>query len=656
MPSAVETRARLRRLALPRVEARAVGAWLLSFALVLYLGLKGGGFDTVVRSQVGLAVWWLVLVGALAGILPATRIPPRGWIALGLLATFAGWTALAISWSGSAERSVTEVGRVTMYVGVLALALAVYRRNTLRQALNGLTCAIVVIAVLAVLSRLHPAWFPTNETGVVLAAAVNRLSYPLNYWNALAALMALGMPLLLWAATESRTLVGQALASASLPVLALGVFFTISRGGVLELGVGLVIFMALARDRVPKLATLLVSGAGSAILIAAARQRRPLDDGLSTATAHHQGNELLAMAIVVCAGVALMQVGIGMAVRYGRRPRWLEFSRRRALWTVGIGLAVGVIAFVAVGGPSWLHQRWDQFKQPPPQTRITQADVIGRLQNVNGSGRYQVWQAAIKANAAHPTRGIGPGTFEFWGLRHNTIGGFVQNAHSLYLETLGELGIVGLVLLAAFLALVLGAGVHRALMAGPRSRTAIAAATAACASFCVAAAIDWVWQVAVLPVAFLLLAAVMLGGRSRRPLIRPAKTRPRGARAALVALAVPALVATAIPLAGAAALRRSQAAAAKNQLRAALADARTAQNIQPYAASPRVQEALLLEQVGSLDAAAAAARAATRNAPVDWTTWLVLSRIEAERGHAQAAVAAYRRARSLNPRSVLFAQ
>ena len=62
----------------------------------------------------------------------------------------------------------------------------------------------------------------------------------------------------------------------------------------------------------------------------------------------------------------------------------------------------------------------------------------------------------------------------------------------------------------------------------------------------------------------------------------------------------------------------------------------------------------MLELRGDFDGAAAAARAATADEPTNWRTWLVLSRIEAYRGDAQASVAAYREAESLNPRSTLF--
>ena len=77
-------------------------------------------------------------------------------------------------------------------------------------------------------------------------------------------------------------------------------------------------------------------------------------------------------------------------------------------------------------------------------------------------------------------------------------------------------------------------------------------------------------------------------------------------------------------------------------------------SIQPYAASGHLQKALVLERQGDYDGAGTAARQATAADSTDWRTWLTLSRIEAYRGDAQASVAAYRKAESLNPRSTLF--
>jgi hypothetical protein len=67
----------------------------------------------------------------------------------------------------------------------------------------------------------------------------------------------------------------------------------------------------------------------------------------------------------------------------------------------------------------------------------------------------------------------------------------VENAHSLYLETLGELGIVGLVLLLTAIGLILGAFAYRA--RGP-DRAMFAALLAAGLVWAVHAGVDWDWQ------------------------------------------------------------------------------------------------------------------------------------------------------------------
>src|SRR4051812_3882702 len=111
------SRSRARRIEGPlgRIDARAIGAWALAFLLVVYLGLRGGGYDPLVRGEIGIAVWWVVLTGVATRVLPLVRLQRSAWVALGLFVAFAVWTALGISWSSSAERSSAELARVATY-------------------------------------------------------------------------------------------------------------------------------------------------------------------------------------------------------------------------------------------------------------------------------------------------------------------------------------------------------------------------------------------------------------------------------------------------------------------------------------------------------------------------------------------------------------
>jgi hypothetical protein len=643
-----------------RLDPPAIAAWTLAFSVVVYLALSNGGYDTIVRSQVGLAVWWIVLLGALAGVLPM-RFGVAGWVAIALLAGFAAWTGLAATWSESAERSVIELGRVATYLGVLVLALCLQGRAAARHTINGLACAIGFVTLLAVLSRLHPQWFPANDHLAFLGeGSARKLSYPLNYWNALAAFAAIGVPLLLGVALAARTLAGQALAAAALPVAALCVYLTISRGGALALAVGIVAFLLFVPRRLDAIGTLLVAAAGSAILLAGASQRDAVQDGVVTALAREQGTQLLWLVAIVCAGGALLQVAMGLAARHLQRPAWLA-PGRRAFAARAVALLVVVCAVgVAAGAPGWANDQWQEFKAPSGTVSVgSQDNVFSRLSGVNGNGRYQYWQAALHANETAPWKGIGPGTFEFWWARSGTTSSFIRDAHTLYFETLAETGIVGLALLGGLLLSLLVVAVARSRRAPLELRIAIAAAVGGLAAFLTSAAFEWVWEMGAIACVVMALGAVIVAGRPTEGLDEPQPAAPRRRllpRALLAGLAAVAIGAIAVPMAGALATRDSRDAASEGKLVAALEDARTAQRLQPAAATPHLQQALVLEEAGALKDAAAAARAATVEERTNWRTWFVLARIEARRGQAAPALAALRKARSLNPRSPLLAR
>ncbi len=617
---------------------------------MLYLALKGGGYDLVIHSQMGIALWWIILCGAATGVLSGVRIGRAGWLALALLCAFVLWTAAGVAWSSSAENSIAEVGRVTAYAAFFVLGICVLNADRLRHLIGGMACAFGIVGVLVVLSRLAPQWFPRDEL-VTFFGHSARLDYPLNYANGVGEFLAMGMPLLLGVASRARTLLGQALAAAALPVLALGILLSISRGGALAAAVGLLVLVALLPDRIPTVATAITAAAGSALLIAALLGRTALRNGLSTPQAVTQRGQMIVLILVVCAGVALVQTAIALWGRYVERPNWMVVSRRQATIAFATFAAAAVAVAIAAGLPGELSSQWQAFKAPNI-TGVSATNGYTRFGTATGSHRYQYWQAAVSAFDTNELHGIGPGTFEFWWAQHNSVSEFVRNAHSLYFETLAELGIVGASLIVALLGVLLAVGAWRAWHAPPFTRHLLATAVAALAVFAVAAAYDWVWQLSVLPAAALLLGAGVLSAR-RRPSFVTRRTRT-GTRVALVVAALLALPAIGIPLVATSEIRSSQAAVRSGDLGAAMQDAHTAQTLEPYAATPRLQRALILESQRRFAQAALAAGEATAREPTNWQMWLVRSRIAAEAGHPSSALIYYRRARALNPTSPPF--
>ncbi len=635
---------------LPHVDWEAIWAWALGFVLVVYLGLKGGGFDPLVHDEVGIVVWWVILATVLVGTLPRSRPGLLAWCSPGLLAAFVLWTGLSLSWTESAEKTSADLARVSMYLGVFVLALFARGPRRARYIVAGVGAGVAVVAVIALLSRLHPAWFPeANQAATFLSSARERLSYPLDYWNGLAALIAIGIPAVLQIAVCAESIVARALAAAAMPAMALTLFFTLSRGGMAASVLALAIFLGLSSDRIPKLATLAVAGAGSAVLIAIAATHASLRHILVNPPALHQGNVLLVITLVVCAAVGLTQAGFTSLQRTRMRPRWMIVPRRRALIAVIASVALILVAAIAINAPGRISHAWTRFKHPDNYS----VRGVDRLGSASGEDRYQHWSSAIRENQTKPLTGTGSGTFQFWWTRDADIPVAVRDTHSLYLQTLGELGIVGLLFLGTFLLTVLIGGVFSTVRAEFQERPQLAAAVAGCFAFCGTATFDWMWQIPVLPVAFLLLASVLMP-TAAHPRREGSAILPLLPRLGFAVVALVVIAAISIPLASTSLVRESQMEAAAGHLPAALEKARDAQDAQPDAATPRLQQALILEDEGALALAASAALAATERESTNWRTWMVLSRIEAKRGHAISALHAYRKARSLNPRSALF--
>jgi hypothetical protein len=625
--------------------------WLLGFAPTVYLALSGGGYDIVVRSEIGMIAWWIVLLGAVVGILPRTRLSRSGWIAVALLAGFFVWTWIAASWSESEEQTLAEAARVATYLGVLVLGVSISRWEGVRSLLLGLTCAITLVSALAVLSRLVPSWFPTDTTASIYPTA--RLSYPFDYSDGVGEFAALGFPLLLFVATGARSIWGRALGAAALPIVVLCLAMTVSRGGILATAVGLAFFFALVPDRLPRLATALVVALASVILMVALLGRADVRNGLVTAAAVGERQAMIVVLALVVIGVGLIQTGITLAERRFSRPEWLIVSRDGAR-RIGLALTAIVAVVIVVGFASGaVHHLWGEFKQPNPPAS---GNSYFRLLSLAGSHRYQYWQVALDAFRSSPWKGIGPGTFQFYWAQHQTIGEFVRNAHSLWLETLAEAGVIGLALIVGLFAFAVIAGSVRALRSPANMRLPIAAAVSGVAAFCAAAAFDWVWQIGVIPLIALLLVAASVTpepSHDREPIV--ARRRRGLTRIALAAGAVPALWAIIVPLASTVAVRSSQAAVADGRFHPALSDAATAQRIEPGAASPRLQRALILEKLGDVSGASKAVAQALARQPTDSEIWLVASRIATESDQPDLALADYRRARALDPTSPIFA-
>jgi hypothetical protein len=286
-----------------------------------------------------------------------------------------------------------------------------------------------------------------------------------------------------------------------------------------------------------------------------------------------------------------------------------------------------------------------------PTTAGSPAPGEQHLLSSAGSNRYQYWNAAIHAFASKPIAGIGAGNYALYWNAHPEVELPVLNAHSLYLETLAELGVVGLALVVGFFA---AAGV-----AGWRGRTGAAgremvAALAVLAAGAFTAGLEWTWQ---LPAAFVpvaaaagVLTAVGAEGRAIEPAPSGARLQSRfGLGIATIGIGWASIWAAGILFVAEAKLSSSREAASRGDLAQAANDADDAAGVEPWSPEPRLQLALVDELAGNLSAARSAAGEAIDRAPGDWRAWAVAARIDARSGDLRAAYPELVKANALNP-------
>jgi O-antigen ligase len=607
-------------------------------ATVFALSYADGGFAPTTRAYAGMAAWWLLGVGAAFGIASAwSSIDRLAVVAVGLFAAFAVWTLISVSWAADTERAFAQFNQVALYVAVFAIAIVLARLIPARVLVGGVALALVGVALVALVSRFFPSSYGVDPGGAILKQLSNgRLSFPLGYWNGLGIEVALAYPLLLSLMSSRRSRLASTLAALPLPILAAVMYLASSRGAFVAAGIAVVMFVLLTPRRWTALAAVVVAGGAGAVAIAVIVPKKALVNGdMDTSIGVHQGHHAALWIGIACVVTALVWLGLAELGRRLPSP-----SRLVGQVTAGVLVALVLIAIV-LAHPI---RQFDTFKSNAAVGHAHGTATANHLLNTSGSGRWQFWTAAVSEFKAHPLNGGGAGSWLAWWLRHPVIPAFTQYTHSLYLESLAELGIIGLLLIgAAVLVSVVGA-VRSALAL----ESAEVAAAAACGiAFFAAAAYDWVWQLAGIAIVGVGMLGFALGAL---PSARASAAGRLGVlRPAIALVAVAAIIPQYVVLAAGSHLRNSQAAFLANNGDKARSEALAAKAIEPWAASPYLQLGFISEAEGHYPDAARRLDEAISRSRDDWNLWLVAARIETERGKIALARRDLAEAKRLNP-------
>ena len=619
-----------RGVARPRVGDRvAVGPAALigagAFAAVAGLDAANGGYFPASWSWSSLTLLWTALVVLL--LRPALGLPR---VELGFVAAavaLVGWIWLSIAWSASATQPVLEGQRALVLLGGVVATLVAVDRRTVRPLLGGVLAGIAVVCAYGLATRLFP-----ERLGSFDSVATYRLSSPVGYWNGLGVTAAIGIVLAIGFLARGETRWIRMVASATTVLLLATLYFTFGRGAWIALAIGLCASVAIDPRRLQLVTALLVAAPGPGVAVALAsrsealtHQRAPL------ALASHDGHRLaLALAVIALAQalVALVYTEIDRRVSPLRAARALYAS----VLAIVVAAALAA-AFARYGSPTDLARHaYHSFVAKPQHHR----NLNARLFSLSSNGRIALWRVAWRDYEDRPLLGSGAGSYERTWIQKRPYASQAADAHSLYLETLAELGPIGLGLLLVFFGLPVVAAVKA------RRHPLVPVALGALTVYLVHAIADWDWELSgVTLIAVFCAGACVVGTKE------PAEERPLTASARVVA-AVALVFAAAVALAGLpgnSALSAADAANRRDDEDAAVARARTAIRWTPWSAEGWQQLGEAQLALGDLREARHSLRKAIAKDRGNWVLWLDLA--AATRGADRHAALA--EARRLNP-------
>jgi hypothetical protein len=664
----------------PTLLVAAIFCWITFHA-------EGGlNLESMISTEMALTlVTGLTIAAGVILSPPGKRV--HGLWPVGLLLAFAILTGLSIVWSVQPDVSWQESGRMLAYSGVFAAGVALVRLAPRHwpAILGGLTLAAVVVCGYALTTKVFPSLAPSDTFA--------RLNEPYGYWNAIGLTAAMGVICCMWlGARRTGHALLRALAYPAMGMMLLTLVLAYSRGALAALMLGLLLWFCVMPLRL-RGATLLIAGALAAAIVAGWDFSRHAlsSEGVPIAERATAGHQLGALVVAMLAALTIVGVAIGFLT--GRRAPSL-LARKRAgvalLGSIGVAaiLFAGALAHSHRGFTGSISHAFDALTNPNAKTP---PNTPGRLTAV-ASVRARYWKEAFQVFDAHPALGAGAGGYATAHLRYETQTLEVRHAHGFLVQTLADLGVVGLILALALL-LTWMAAAGRAthpfnrrwtswrawlrIRSGARpgwlalrereltrytpERLGMLSMLCLVVVFGAHSLIDWTWYVPG-DACVALLCAGWLAGRGE-PLPAPALasaagTRPRPSRARMT-IAGAVLVATLLALWSQWQPQRSEEARQQaftlleaHDVRAASAAAESAVSRDPLSVEALFTLADTQQAANRPALARATLERAVRLQPSNPQPWLVLGRYALEHGDSSTAVGALQAAIYLNPESI----
>jgi hypothetical protein len=435
---------------------------LLSAAIFCFITFfAGGGLPPVQQATTTEIILTLgcgaIVAGAVLLTPPGRRV--YGLWSVGLLLAFAALSALSVVWSVQPDASWQNAGLMFAYSAVFGAAVALARAAPARwpAVLGGVILAAVIVCGYALLTKVFPARLDAHDIYA-------RLQAPYGYWNATGLMAAIGVIGCMWlGARRAGHALLSALAYPAIGLLLLTLMLAYSRGALFALGLGLVLWFCIVPLRLRGAAVLLAGAACAGLVVAWDFSRTALStDSIALHARVVAGRQLGVLVLAMLIVLALAGVAIRFSTdrRTGGGASGFSAQTRRTAGAVLLSiLALAVLAFAGALAASHrgftgsishgFHSLTNPHAAVPPNTP-------GRLTAI-GSVRARYWNEALKIFQAHPALGSGARSYGTARLRYRTEDLEANDAHGFVVQTLADLGLVGLAIALALLAVWLAA-------------------------------------------------------------------------------------------------------------------------------------------------------------------------------------------------------
>jgi UDP-GlcNAc:undecaprenyl-phosphate GlcNAc-1-phosphate transferase len=620
------------------------GPAMATEVVLLLLIAVGCGVSPLFFGFYALSVWGPIGLGLLTLLLglAASRplVPTRtAVVALGSLMLLWGWSLVSTSWGESADRGTADAGRWLLYAALLGVFLLLIRDDRLARFLLAVLGLVIAGFGVYLLARM------LAGDGQALFLA-NRLHGPLGYVNGEAGYLLLGVWPLIAAAERARSaaLAGAAVAGATMLVAL--VVLSETRAVIPALVIAVLVLLTTVPGRRRRAWLLVVIGAA---VVAAG-------PALTDVYRHTPAGQVptagrITTAAEWAAGAALVGGAAWWAALVARRSLGRATT---AMSSAGLGaVACGIGLLIVLTVPHPLHRISTEahaFTQLRPTSETSSTRFFS-----GGGNRFDYWRIAWSELRGSPWKGVGAGSYptDYFRLRRTSES--ITQPHSIELQALAELGVVGGLGVAGLAGAVLIGFGRRVRRAGRSSRDATisVAAGGVFLTWFVHTSVDWLHLLPGVTGVALGAAAVLLGPSAAPKDRRPSEGRRalRRQTAALAACAV-LVVAGAVFLARAVVADR-YAASARSALPAhpiqALSDANRSLRLQE-SATTRYTQAAAYARLNYYRRAQATLLGVTRREPSNFVAWGLLGDLATRRVEVKQARRYYRRSHALNPR------